>query len=846
MKLGKQLKLLMLITLLLCVVSACSKEVVQEEMEVYSYDTLEEKEIVVENDNLALHFDPVTTHFSVVKKSTGYTWYSNPVDAEEDVLAQGINKKDLMATLSIKYNTESGSPTFMNNYGSSIERGNFSYEVLEKGIKVNYTIADLSKVYLIPPAAPESRFNEFFSKMDKSAQSQVLMTYKVYDINNLGSKDDKDALLLSYPDLANEKVYVMREGTQEYIKQKAEDFFAAVGYTQADFDTDSARYNVTSTSNKPMFNVSIIYQLEEDGLTVSVPMNEISFKKNYPLVELKPLAYFGAGGLNDEGYMFVPDGSGGIIKFNNQKLSQSAYTSDLYGWDYGLSRDAIIDETDSKMPIFGISNKKSSFICVLEEGSSYAGIEADISGRINNYNNVAANYKMIHNELMDISAKSDTTVRKFQEKLPDETLIQKYIFLDDNKYTSMANAYRDYLIKNNPELVKLQSSEVPVAVEIIGAIDRTKHVFGVPTRQPYTLTTYNDTLDITKELVSYGIKDLRIKYNGWFNDGVLHDTPNKVKLINELGSKKDFKNMVNYMSENNVKLYLEANFQFVYSNSMFDNFMAIRDASKHVNRELVELYPYHPVWYGQNIYRPMYYLASANYYMDNLDSYAKEIADLNVKNIAFGDIGSTLGADYDEKSEVSREKNLKLQSEKMAELKSKGYGMMVEEGNMYAVPYADMIVDLNLSSRGYNIIDEEVPFYEIAVHGLVPYAGGAINLANDYEHSLLKTVETGAGLYFIFMEKDSFALQESNYTQYYSSEFSEWSTQTKELYDRMKNDFGHLYNQFIVDHQKLADGVYLTQYEDGTKVVVNYNESAYTYNKTDIPAKNYIVEGGKQ
>ncbi len=142
MKPRKILLLLMLISLLLCVVSACSKEAVEEEFEIYSYDTLVEDEVVIENDNLEFHFDPVTTHFNIIKKSTGYTWYSNPKDSDTDVLAQGINKKDLEATLTLKYNTESGSATTMNNFGSSIEKGNFTYELLENGVKVNYTIGD--------------------------------------------------------------------------------------------------------------------------------------------------------------------------------------------------------------------------------------------------------------------------------------------------------------------------------------------------------------------------------------------------------------------------------------------------------------------------------------------------------------------------------------------------------------------------------------------------------------------------------------------------------------------------------------------------------------------------------
>ncbi|MBH1941138.1 hypothetical protein I5677_09570 [Mobilitalea sibirica] len=846
MKNRKLLLLLMLIGLLLSVVSACSKEAVEEEIEIYSYDTLDEEEIVFENDELEFHFIPETTHFYVVKKSTGYTWYSNPQDADSDTIATGMSKKDLNATISIKYNTESGSATQMNNYASSIEKGNFTYEKLENGVKVNYTIADIEKSYIFPAAVPESRFNEFFEKMDKSTQSQVLMSYQVYDINKPRPSDNKEELLELYPDYANEPVYVLREGTQEYLKQRTEEFFAAAGYTQEDYEIDAARYNVTSSHDKPIFNISVIYELQEDGLVVSVPLNEVDYKETHPIVELRVLAYFGAGGLNDEGFILVPDGSGGIINFNNKKQSQSYYASDVYGWDYGMYRDAIIDETRANMPLFGISNKEASFLCVLEKGSSYAFIEADVSGRMNSYNNAAANYYMIRSALMDISAKSDKTVRMFQEELPDEVLSQRYIFIDGNDYPEMATVYRDYLMKNNSELVKKTETDLPVAVELIGAIDRTKHFIGIPTRQPYELTSYKEALEITKELVGIGITDLNVKYNGWFNEGVMHSAPNKVKFVDELGKKKDFNNLVTYANDNGVNLYLDSNFQFVYNNSTFDNFIAIRDAAKYVNRKITELKPFNPIWFGERDNWYTYHLAKPDYYLKNMDAYAKEISDLGVKNISFGDIGKDLGSDYNPKSLVSREETLNLQVQKLSELSGKGYNMMINSGNIYAVPYVDFIVDVNLATKGYNIIDEEVPFYEIALHGLVSYAGEPVNLAEDYEKNLLKTAETGAGLYFVFMGADAFELQDSRYTKYFSSEYALWSEKSAQLYKKMKKDFGHLYNQYITDHQKLAKGVYMTQYEDGTQVIVNYNESAYSHNGNEVPAKDYVVEGGKQ
>ena len=78
--------------------------------------------------------------------------------------------------------------------------------------------------------------------------------------------------------------------------------------------------------------------------------------------------------------------------------------------------------------------------------------------------------------------------------------------------------------------------------------------------------------------------------------------------------------------------------------------------------------------------------------------------------------------------------------------------------------------------------------------------------AQDFERSFLKTVETGAGLFFIFMDADAFDLQDSRYTGYFSSDFNIWSERAEELYKTMEEDFGNLYDQYIVDHQKLAKG----------------------------------------
>lgn len=814
------------------------------------YEEAAGKTYTVSNESLELVLNGDTTSFSLKNKKTGETWYSNPSDLASHP-AEGKNKNLLQSTLLIQYSNKTDTKVDIENYSKSIKNGNYTIEEVEGGLKVNYTVGDINKIYKYPTAATESRMKEFLDKMDTMTQKSVKRNYEYYNYSEMKESDDEnlDEALALFPDLEKEPVYLIRDDISDAYAETVEKAFADVGYTDEDYVKDEEAFDIKREDEKPVFNVSVYYLLDGDDFVVKVPMKEIQYRSTYPIVEITLLPYMGCGSTDDNGFILVPDGTGGEIRFNNGKTGQQTYTSDVYGWDYGVSRKMVVDETKSDYPLFAIARNGKSMLCTSEEGSSYAIVRADVSGKGDDYNYGRFAYNLIHGETMDITTKSDTTVRVFEDGLPDENITQRYMFSSSTDYAELASVYRNYLLERYPNLKKKENSELSMTVEMLGAVDNIEHILGYPVTKPQALTTYEEAKTMLNSLLDAGVtpSSLNAKYIGWFNGGVKQTTSKKIKLVKRLGSKSDLKDLTSFATSKGIDLFMDGSFNYVYSDKFFDGFSQNRDAAKYTSREIAEIYKIWPITFlPHEDSDDAYYLTKPAYAKASLENFVETITDYGTKNVSLQDYGSKLAGDYNPKNRVSRESNMNMQVNSMNSLQSKGSKLMISEGNQYAVPYADVVTNINLSNKKVNLIDETIPFYTMVLHGIVDYTGDAVNLAEDHTTNILKSAETGASLYYVFMHQPTSVLQKGFYTQYYACNFDDWKEETVELYNRFNKEMGDVYNQYIVKHEKLANGVYLTQYEKGKKVIVNYNYNDYNYNGTKIPKRDFITQGGGQ
>lgn len=809
-------------------------------IEVEAYDG-DGNDVILENDYLKLTMDATTTNFEVLVKSSGKVWNSYAVDGLNDSIAINEEKNKLMSSFLLTYSTDAALDTTYDSYSFSALNGIYSIDASEDAITVNYSLGKVAKEFIIPPIIQKDRLEAFTSTMSATDSENVKQFYKKYDINKLGKKDNKEELLANYPILETEVCYILRDNLKDTAKKSLQKNFEEAGYTYEEYLADKEMDLSEASNDNPVFTASVTYRLDGDDLIVELPFSSLDSKDEYPIYSVNILPYFGSGNKEEEGYMLLPEGGGSILKFNNGRTTQNLYYSNLYGWDMALKRDAVVHNTSAQMNVYGISDNKDSFICILEDGASYASIEADISGKKSSYNYVTAVYTIKPREKYELGQQSNADMYVYLEDLPDESIVKRYSFVDSGSYVDMAKDYRDYLIKKYPEYItKNDDSSTPVEIQVVGAVDKVKQIVGVPVSRPLPLTTYSEAAELITELKNSGIDNMSVKYTGWCNGGVRQQYAKDIDTIRALGNKKDLQKLSDTAKELGVDLYLDGITQYEFDSNIFDGFFSYRDAAKFLSRKRAELYEYSAVTYSAREGLDSYFLLHGDTIMDVTRNFVEVTNGFNT-GASFQDIGSDLSSDYYRKDYTSRDEAMNMHVDLLKSVADSGQNIMINYGNAYAVPYADFISGMDLRGSEYTILDECVPFYQIALHGYIDYTGFPINTGGNEEENILYAAEYGAGLSFSLMKESPFTLQKTLYTEYYASDYDAWNEELMNVYNRFNNELGHTYNQEIVNHSNITSDVSVTEYEDGTKVYVNYGFGDYDCDGVTIPARDYKV-----
>ncbi len=793
--------------------------------------------LAAENDVLKLYANPESADVAVYDKRDGAFVYSTPPEANSDKIANKTNKNYLKSQFIVEYFNAGLTTNSYDSFSKCVDLGNVKAESIQDGVRFIYEVGEEVDVYYVPAMLSNERYQQLYDSADKKVKD--LMSGKpnsYYAQSEDGNwRVTENGLKMSIRNLNNVSKHFVEQGMtpEEYYSWQ-----------------EQAGVEVVETLG---FTIVLEWRLKGDAVECTVPAQAIEERGGGMVSRIQLLPYMGAAGMDENGYIVVPGGSGAIINFNNGKQGNAVYNQYVYEMDLVDAEYTKTQNTQSvRMPLFALCREKSTVLATIEKGASLATITADVSGRSNSYNNAYASFILRGDEKLVMFGAGETAdLPIVEDDLYPETLTVRYTLLGEDKtgYSGVANHYRERLISEGVLTDMADGGATPFYYDVIGGVKETTHTLGVQHLQVEAMTTFDQAAEMAAILAEKGVANQVMNFQGWMNGGYYHDVPDKVKVQRQLGGKKDFLALNEAIKNLGGELYGDVAFQNV--TYIAKRYRYNDESSRYYGAGyavgLGEVNPTNlrrtaSLGYAENLYD----LLSPKFLPYYVEHFINATKDMQEVGVSLRDLGYELHSDKRRTNVINREEALMVVESQLDALRETGRSLMVSGANDYAWQGAKHLINVPMGTTEYFIVDGEIPLYQMIVHGCADYTGVALNTTvdDDPRTELLKLVEYGASPRYVFTWQDATEMKYTGLNKFYATTFTAWADEAAQSYRYVSGALDAVHGAQMIAHETLENGVKRVTYSNGTTIYVNYAGNDEQADGYTIPAKDYIVMGG--
>lgn len=858
-----------------------------------------------ENGKIELYCDEKSGEIAVKNKENGQIFLSNPHDVTEYGMSDDV-KGQYLSQIFLNFVTigTSGESTLYSYKDCVTYEDQLKITKTDNGILVQYTLGDGRKELLLPLKIELNKFEALIEQIPEKQRKEVLALYiRYYPYEKDAEGNDvikserrKQSMIEKYPICATTPIYVIDLDSKNLSKwTKAASYFEEyTDYTldQLHADRDEVREETDGDKfemeEQPNFTFTVSYTVNNDGFKAELDAGSMSYnKEKYYVTSVTILPYFAAAKRAEKGYNFLPDGSGAIIRYEdivaNGIVDNIAGT--LYGTDFALYQISDKNVERYTMPVFGSANttKNSGYFAIIEDGDALASISSVHTAY---YHTSYSSFKLTATDQYDLAdafssgTTSSNMIGVKADKIYEGKCTVKYAILSESNasYMGMANYYRDYLIANGT-LDKIKAESVTdftkLFIEVFGSIKVDDKVLTFPVKVHKALTTFEDIQTIHKELTDAGLGNMTFLLKGFANGGLNSTYPTSVKWQKVLGGKDGFNALLDYAKGADLEIAPDVEFTYSQGIKNFSGFSYKKNGVRTLDNRYSTKREYNAS--TQTFERTGGVAISSASFALAYDKFYASVSEYQLTHLAVRSLGSDLNSDLDKNDYYDREASkdnvvtmLKLLSGNQENNTNKGYSLIVDSGNSYAIPYASAILGASLDSSRFYIQSEAIPFYGIVYHASIEFAGNAINMDGDSDYMFLKALENGASLYFtVAMQNTEYLKFDKEYNKYYSVKYSILKDDIISLYTEFNELMKDKQDKYIVEHEfmnseygydviRTADNaainnssVVLVVYEGGEGFILNYNSSdvvvnyeGKTYEIAPFSYAKYSKQGG--
>ncbi|HWR65779.1 MAG TPA: DUF5696 domain-containing protein [Bellilinea sp.] len=644
--------------------------------------------------------------------------------------------------------------------------------------------------------------------------------------SNLDEKGEGDRLNKTWVAFAQSGISI------DYLDEKAAPKRASVTNSNPiiDFKMIDEGFQASVTFTEPSISMDVIVKLEPAGVSVDIPFASIKeADSKFKLGVLYVYPFFGATrGGSVPGYMFIPDGSGTLIRFSETTKAKNMFYGRYYGDDLGMTTMIPFDPTVNRayrisIPVIGMVHgyKQNAYIAVVEKGASYGEVQAHPSGVTTNFNFVhnAFIYNESYFQATNRSGAGVTTLQRNTNAF-DVRIHYRFLTGEGSDYVGMARSYQQYLIETGRlHSVSDPDEDIGIRLEFLAG-DKEKILLW---NRFVPMTTVEQMVSILNDLA---ISNVDVVYYGWQPLGASSMPPKAFKLDQRLGSTGELRSLVEKVEAGGGKLYLYLDPQaalFEESGYSPRNDLAMSITSSNLQ--------------GYNRMKSNFYLnydALGNHFL----SLNADIGETLGAGLALDGIGYMLYSDFKENHFLNREEAIqKYQS--LLDASQVSYSFYMPDDYMFGKMQA--YYDIPLSTSGYIYTTDVVPFLQVVLAGYIPTYGPALNFSSNLQDDLLRHLDFGVYPSYFLTQDVTAKILNTMSNWIYTSSYPQWGQDIKTTYQRLNDLLGQVKGQSIVARDVLVPGVVATSYSNGKKIIVNYNTQLYSNRDVEVNGKDAVI-----
>ncbi len=569
------------------------------------------------------------------------------------------------------------------------------------------------------------------------------------------------------------------------------------------------------------------FALTDNGFSVRLPNGSIDeYGGTYSIVSLDLMQFFSGAADGQEGYLFYPDGSGALLRYDDMShLGEAAVIYNVYGdIRYNQNLKGTFEQTQPEvlLPVFGANYGERGFVAYVTCGEESTNITVSPATKVVAVNNVYPSF-VLRRGFNDPRVTTSQVLKYDDDRITTDYEIHYQILPHGHaEYSDMAVAYRDYLLTTGQLSHKTETSKPTLSVDLFMGIEEDGLLFDTFR----SVTDFDQAREILSDLRQSVDVEIDASLLGWTKNGYMTE-PKFFPPSGKLGGKSGLRELSDFAAGNDIRLSLAANFM-----------TADADAGGYSQTtDIVFLGNFQVLTDLRNSIR----VISPNAAYENFTEFMDKAKDYKLAGLKLENIGDMLYYSYGTRN-LTSSSECRAYWQLMLNETSKAFGHVSSGGgNLYALAYADKVTDIPDGDSGYQMTTESVPFYQIVTHGLVDYTGEAYNLSSDSGRLLLKWIEYGYEPYFELTSESAEKLINTDYNELYTSMYSEWKQDILSSCDELERALGGVQNALIVSHGEAARNVFRTTYDNGISIYVNYNSEPVTVDGVTVGALGWEV-----